>query len=44
MGTPCVNVYSFVREGGQWKVDDIEVKAGKDKPVRIAKLLKEYRD
>lgn len=43
MGTPSVNVYTFVREAGQWKVDDIETKTGKDAPVRIAKLLKDYR-
>jgi hypothetical protein len=41
-GTPCANVYYFVREGGQWKVEDIETKAGSDAPVRIAKLLSDY--
>ena len=40
--TACVNVYSFVREDGQWKVDDIETKSGSDAPVRIAKLLRDY--
>jgi hypothetical protein len=37
-----VNVYSFVREGGQWKVDDIETTQGSQAPVRIAKLLTDY--
>jgi len=40
--TPCANVYYFVREDGQWKVEDIETKAGSDAPVRIAKLLSDY--
>ena len=40
--TPCVNVYSFVRESGQWKLDDIETKSGKDAPIGIAKMLKDY--
>ena len=38
----CVNVYFFVREDGQWKVDDIETKNGSDAPVGIAKLLRDY--
>ncbi len=42
MSTPCVNVYVFVREDGQWKVDDIETKSGSEPPVRIAKLLRDY--
>lgn len=42
MTTPCVNVYVFVREDGQWKVDDIETKSGAEPPVRIAKLLRDY--
>lgn len=42
--TACVNVYFFVREDGQWKVDDIETKSGSDAPVWIAKLLKDYAD
>ncbi len=37
-----VNVYFFVREGGQWKVDDIETRQGSQAPVRISKLLKDY--
>ena len=41
-GTPCANVYYFVREDGQWKVEDIETKRGSDAPVRIAKLLRDY--
>jgi hypothetical protein len=40
--SPCVNVYFFVREDGVWKVDEIETKSGKDKPIRIGKLLKDY--
>jgi hypothetical protein len=38
----CVNVYFFLREDGQWKVDDIETKSGSEAPVRIAKLLRDY--
>ncbi len=40
--TPCANVYYFVREDGQWKVEDIETKQGTEAPVRIAKLLSDY--
>ncbi len=40
--TDCVNVYAFVREGGMWKVDDVETRHGSDAPVRIAELLKAY--
>ena len=39
---PCVNVYDFVREDGQWKVDDIETRCKGEAPVRIAKLLRDY--
>ncbi len=42
MTTLCVNVYVFVREDGQWKVDDVETKSGAEPPVRIAKLLRDY--
>jgi Protein of unknown function (DUF3828) len=42
LGASCVNVYSFVREDGQWKVEDILTKSGSDKPVAIAKMLKDY--
>jgi hypothetical protein len=42
VATACVNVYFFVRENGQWKVDDIEAKSGSDAPIRIAKLLRDY--
>ena len=42
MATACVNVYFFVRENGQWKVDDIETRSGSDAPVRIAKLLRDF--
>ncbi len=38
----CVNVYFFLREDGQWKVDDIETRQGSAPPARIAKLLREY--
>ena len=41
-GTPSVNVYAFVREDGAWRVDDIETRSGRDAPIRIAKLLKDY--
>lgn len=41
-GKPCVNVYRFVREGGQWKVDDIETKVGRDTPIAIATLLRDF--
>ena len=40
--TPCVNIYSFVREDGLWKVDDIEVRQGAEARVRVAKLLREF--
>jgi hypothetical protein len=40
--TACVNVFDFVREDGQWKVDDVETKSGADAPVRIAKILRDY--
>ena len=36
------NVYFFVREDGQWKVDDIETRQGSAPPARIAKLLRDY--
>jgi hypothetical protein len=42
LGVRCANVYYFVREDGQWKVEDIETKTGSDAPVRIAKLLSDY--
>lgn len=42
MTSRCVNVYYFSREDGRWKVDDIETKTGADKPIRIAKILKDY--
>jgi hypothetical protein len=41
LGVPCANVYYFVREDGQWKVEDIETKTGSDAPVRIARLLRD---
>jgi hypothetical protein len=42
MRTPCVNVYHFVREAGEWRVDDIETKSGAAAPLRIAKLLRDF--
>jgi hypothetical protein len=36
------NIYRFVREDGQWKVEDIETKVGGEAPVGIAKLLRDY--
>jgi hypothetical protein len=39
---PCGNVYYFVREDGQGKVEDIETRQGSDAPVRAAKLLSDY--
>ena len=39
---PCVNVYDFVREDGEWKVDDIERICQGEQPVRIAKLFRDY--
>ena len=38
------NIYDFVREGGDWKVDDIETRRSGEKPLRIAKWLKDYKD
>ncbi len=38
----CVNIYFFVREDGQWKVNDIETKQRSEAPLRIAKLLRDY--
>lgn len=38
------NVYRFVREGGDWKVDDIETRTAGEKPTRIAKVLRDYKD
>jgi Protein of unknown function (DUF3828) len=40
--TACVNVYHFVREDGEWRVDDIETKSGADAPIALAKMLKDY--
>jgi len=41
--TTCINFYFFVREDGEWKVDDIKTKSGTDAPVWIAKQLRDYR-
>ena len=37
-----MNVYSFVRENGEWWVDDIETTQGSEAPVRISKVLRDY--
>ena len=44
MKNPCVNVYDFVREDGDWKVDDIETRPQGEKPTRIAELLRDFKD
>jgi hypothetical protein len=44
MKTPCVNVYDFVREDGDWKVDDIETRPKGETPTRIAQLLRDFKD
>lgn len=44
MKTPCVNVYYFVREDGDWKVDDIETRPKGEKPTRIAQMLRDFKD
>jgi Protein of unknown function (DUF3828) len=44
MKTPCVNVYYFVRENGDWKVDDIETRPKGEKPTRIAQMLRDFKD
>ena len=44
MKTPCVNVYYFVREDGVWKVDDIETRPKGQKPTRIARMLRDFKD
>jgi hypothetical protein len=37
------NVYYFVREGGQWKVEDIETRQPSQPTTRISKLLRDYK-
>jgi hypothetical protein len=44
MKTPCVNVYYFVREDGDWKVDDIETRPKGETPTRIAQMLRDFKD
>jgi len=44
MSNSCANVYDFVREDGEWKVDDIETRSGKDKAISIAKLLRDFKE
>ncbi len=43
MGTDSRNVYAFVREGGQWKVDDVVAKSGADAAVSVAKMIRDYK-
>jgi len=43
MDSDSRNVYTFVREGGQWKVDDVLFKSGADEPVSLAKMIKDYK-
>jgi len=38
------NIYYFVREGGDWKLDDIETHDGERRTLRIAKWLCESKD
>jgi hypothetical protein len=44
MKSSNANIYHFVREGGDWKVDDIETHSAGQKTIRIAKWLKDYKD
>jgi hypothetical protein len=39
---PCTNTYYFVREGGAWKLDDLQIKQGKQAPNGLAKQLRTY--
>ena len=39
----CANVFYFVRENGQWRVEDVETQSGSDAPLRITKILKDYK-
>jgi hypothetical protein len=41
---PCVNVFYFVRESADWKVDDIETRPKGEKPTRIAEVLRDFKD
>jgi hypothetical protein len=41
--TPCKNTFHFAREGGVWKVDEIETQHGTDAPIWIGKTLREYK-
>jgi hypothetical protein len=43
MKTPCVNVYYFVREDGQWKVNDVEARPKGETATRVAKLLRDFK-
>ncbi len=40
---PNVNVYEFVRENGQWKVDDVVTKTGTDAPSSLAALIRDFK-
>ncbi|WP_342360418.1 DUF3828 domain-containing protein [Terrarubrum flagellatum] len=37
------NTFYFVKEGGVWKVEDIETKSDAEAPNRIAKILREFK-
>lgn len=39
----CRNVYSFVKEDGLWKVDDVLTKSGADAPVSIAAMIRDFK-
>jgi hypothetical protein len=38
-GTPNEIVYSFVREGGAWRLDDVEARAPRESRWRLSRLL-----
>jgi len=42
MRKACRNIYYFVREDGEWKLDDVDTKSGVEAPLRISKLFKDY--
>lgn len=43
MGGANRNTYYFVREGGAWKVEDVEMRDDKNKASRIAAILRTYK-
>jgi len=44
MKSSNANIYYFVREGGDWKLDDIETHDGERRTMHIAKILRDYKD